>query len=395
MTTLDRNLSRLPGNGGELRGFLESLPDPLPGYEIMSAASGEPTARFEGVYLHSPYAPASEARRLVEAELKGKPVGLCVFQGFGLGYQVEAFLSAFPESAAVVIEPDIPLFIEAMKHRDLSPILSSDRVKFLFNVQPQAVSGYLPENLAGELHVFKLRSLYARNKEYFQETDTAIKQYCSRKEINRNTLKRFGTLWVKNLVTNLHCFGSSRPVSSLAGVFKGIPAVVCAAGPSLDTILPVLPEIRERCLLIAVDTSLRGLRASGLSADFTVVVDPQYLNTRHIDRCGDHAGILVSESSTHPRVFRMVNGVRYFGGSLFPLGKRIEREIGSYGKLGAGGSVATSAWDLARILGCSPICMAGLDLSFPKNQTHYKGSFFEERAISECARYMQVETFSL
>jgi hypothetical protein len=330
----------------------------------------------------------------VETELRGKPVGLCLFQGFGLGYQIEAFMEIFPESAVIILEPDLPLFIEAMRHRDLSTILSSPLVRFLLGIEPETVTQYLPENPTGELHVFKLRSVYLKDREYYRKADERIGQYSARREINRNTLRRFGTLWVKNLVMNLPTFGASEAVSSLVGIFTGTPAVVCAAGPSLDSVLPRLAEFRERCLLIAVDTSLRGLASQGLSADFTVVVDPQYLNTRHIDRSRRSTGILVSESSTHPRVFRLISGKRYFGGSLFPLGIRIEREFGSYGKLGAGGSVATSAWDLARILGCSPIFMAGLDLSFPKNQTHYRGSFFEERAYSENARCHPVETAS-
>ncbi len=65
---------------------------------------------------------------------------------------------------------------------------------------------------------------------------------------------------------------------------------------------------------------------------------------------------------------------------MFPLGKKYEEGSFIRGKIGAGGSVSTTAWDFARIAGCSPIIFAGLDLSYPDKLTHFKGSFFEERA---------------
>jgi hypothetical protein len=63
--------------------------------------------------------------------------------------------------------------------------------------------------------------------------------------------------------------------------------------------------------------------------------------------------------------------------SYFPLGQYFEQITGIKGKLGAGGSVATTAWDLARFLGARPVFMGGLDLGYPAAATHFKGAFFE------------------
>jgi hypothetical protein len=65
------------------------------------------------------------------------------------------------------------------------------------------------------------------------------------------------------------------------------------------------------------------------------------------------------------------------------------------GELGAGGSVATTAWDFARILGPSSIWIAGLDLAFPDLKTHFKGALFEDRALSDSGRVVPTETWSV
>jgi DNA-binding transcriptional MerR regulator len=162
-------------------------------------------------------------------------------------------------------------------------------------------------------------------------------------------------------------------------LFEGMPILVVAAGPSLDELAPLLPQLARRMPIIAVDTSLRAVRGAGVEPDILTVVDPQYWNTRHLDRQALSSTLLVSESSTHPIIFRRPLGRLFFGGSIFPLGQFLETEHGARFKLGAGGSVATTAWDLARVLGAAEVYMAGLDLGFPDSRTHYSGSYFEER----------------
>jgi hypothetical protein len=69
----------------------------------------------------------------------------------------------------------------------------------------------------------------------------------------------------------------------------------------------------------------------------------------------------------------------------------IEKQVDPKGRLGAGGSVATTAWDFARILGGSEIWIAGLDLAYPNLKTHFRGARFEERANSLSGRFNPAE----
>jgi hypothetical protein len=142
-----------------------------------------------------------------------------------------------------------------------------------------------------------------------------------------------------------------------------------------------------------VDTSLRFLLRNGVDPDFALVLDPQFWNNRHLDRCAGERTRLIAESAVYPPVLRLPFKEMYLCGSLFPLGAFIEQRVDPKGTLGAGGSVATSAWDFCRTLGARQIWIAGLDLAFPGLKTHFRGARFEEKALAESGRLNPAETW--
>jgi hypothetical protein len=173
-----------------------------------------------------------------------------------------------------------------------------------------------------------------------------------------------------------------------------MPALLVAAGPSLDETAPLLSRFAGRAVVVAVDTALKPLLRAGAAPDFVLVVDPQFWNLRHLDRAPAPASCLIAESAVYPAVMRHPFGRAFLCSSLFPLGKFIENRVDPKGALGTGGSVATTAWDFARILGTESLWLAGLDLSFPLLKTHFKGAAFEERALVLSCRLFPAETRS-
>ena len=360
-----------------------------PDFVSETSAGGAPTARLAGKLIHSRRDPEHEAQRLVESCTDSATVA--IFYGLGLGYQVEQFLNRCAEGIAVVIEPEVALLRAALETRNLEPLLDNQRVKFLVAEDPDALALILRHHEHRPVQTVRLRSVYQRNQTYYQRLDAVQQQFNARRDINSNTLRRFAGVWIRNLSRNIPLLARTAGVSVAAERFSDTPALMLAAGPSLDLILPHITALRRRALIIAVDTAAAALAAAGVTPDLLVVVDPQWWNTRHLDRLQLNGTIVVSESSTHPRVFRLLAAPPLFAASLFPLGRYLEQSTLVSGTLGAGGSVSTSAWDLARILGCRPIYCAGLDLGFPLQRTHCSGSFFEERAHTLSARTRPAE----
>ncbi len=391
MKYFDRNLRTLKRSHQDFNLPLDELPGDEHGVEIIEAASGEVTAVREGILLHSKLDPRREARRLI-ANLDHREC--VVFFGFGLGFYVEEYLSANPKGAAIVVEPDPVFFKTALAARNLTGVLESPGLSLVLGAEPDALGMVLNSVPFSHPGVVAPRSLVRFHEEYFGRLNQVIESFVSRREVNRNTLKRFGKRWVRNLAANLHHLPVARRLKTLEGRFPNIPALVLAAGPSLDSVIEYLPALSKRFLLFAVDTSLRAVLRAGVAPDFLVVVDPQYWNFRHLDGCSTAPTVLITESATYPAVFRRPYRAVFLGASIFPLGTALETGLGDFGVLGAGGSVATSAWDAARQMGCSPIYSAGLDLGYPGANTHFKGGRFEELQMCSSTRFLPAEAAS-
>jgi hypothetical protein len=346
-----------------------------------AAASGETSARTaSGAWLHSSRDPRAEARRLAAASL-GPGVDAALVLGLGLGYGAEACLEAGAD-AVIVCEAEAASLKAAFCLRDLSALIADERLGLVVGGDPEAVITALELSRANRACILEIKAATAAYPEWFERARLAAGRWNAKGTVNENTLRRFGRLWVRNLARNLDRAASSPGVERLEGLFAGMPALVLAAGPSLDLMLPRARELSRRALVVCVDTALRSLLRFGLEPDFLVVVDPQYWNWRHLAGLESAGSFLVSEAAAWPAVFRATHRGAFLGGSLFPLGRRIESFSGEKGRLGAGGSVATSAWDLCRIMGCAPVWMAGLDLSYPDGRTHAAASLFEQRALA-------------
>lgn len=394
MTFLTNNIKLLLEQN---RGLTEKVFDSIPlnqDVAVKTTPSGFPTALYKNNYIHSRHNPYKEAENIITAQVP-ENVSICIFYGLGLGYLPETFISRYPEIPCLIIEPDLSFFKTALSARNLQTLLTHKNIHFLLRAEPEQVAAILEKYPLSCVHIIKLRSMFNKNDEYYARVDYVIEYFLKKREINKNTLQRFGKLWLKNMCANMKIIAKAAGINNLALACKGFPALIIAAGPSLNQILPFLKELAQRMIIIAVDTSLSICQAYGIDPDFVIIADPQYWNTRHLDYARSGPYICISESATHPRIFRIMKGPVFMGSSLFPLGRYIESIIGEKGKLGAGGSVATSAWDFARIIGADPIYAAGLDLGFPFKNTHFKGSYFEEGFHLLCSRFLTADAMSL
>ena len=399
MTVLEKNLealeSRFPGLGAELHDY--PAPPELP--EFFLSRSGAVTARWKGFTLASTFDPVAEAQKLlpeVDAEVDFAVVG-----GFGLGFVPLALLERYPDLPVLVAEPSPWWLGRLMEEIDLTSMLENPRLSLMLGGNPSQIGTYLSKFVCRKVSWLPLRSLVPLFGDWLTGVGRALDNFQAMTRVNQATLERFGPLWLRNLSRNEEALGDETRVSptaveALRSLAPGCRVVVAAAGPSLFLLLGTLKKYRKRFILISVDTAWATLKSAGLVADFLVIMDGQYWNARHVDGPVDPPTGIVSELVGHPSTLRLAPERLFLASSSVPFLR--ERELSSWGDLGvlkSGGSVATSAWSLALLLGAAEVAFAGLDLGYPSGGTHVRGSQFEERAHRLARRTSPAETLAL
>lgn len=356
-------------------------------YRLESARNGETTASRNGRALHSRFDPTKEAVRTA-AQIPDT-AAIVVLGGLALAYVAEALIEAAPERRLIIADADPQMPAVADQARNIRGLIENPSVSILAGGNPEDISELLRGGPSGaEVHYLEWKPSAALYPEWYQELRNILGETIRRREVNARTLDRFGPLWVRNLAANGSAIARGLSLAPWENRFRDIPALILAGGPSLENILPHLKILRENHLIIAVDTAMPAVLRSGVIPDIVAAVDPQYWNTRHLDRCTESTGnvLILAESATHPAVFRKLKGRPWLTRTRFPLGTLLEDAAGIEGELKAGGSVATAAWDLARHLGCTPMSIAGLDLGFPGGRTHYSGSLSRELPLKSGCR---------
>jgi len=165
---------------------------------------------------------------------------------------------------------------------------------------------------------------------------------------------------------------------------------VVAGGPTLEKSIDYLKNNQDGLIIIAVDTAYKYLIKNGINVDIITTIDPQYLNYKYLENARITNEIIVTDSSTYYKIFHLTEPNKYFiGNSIFLVTNYFINE--DRGSLGAGGSVATTAFDVARIIGAKNIILIGLDLSYPERKTHFRGAFFESNFITTSNYFKPVE----
>ncbi len=342
--------------------------------------------------LHSFYNPQKEAENLA---LTAKNSENLIFESFGLGYLVVECAKKFPQKSFVVLEPDLNHFLAAMVFLDWSAVFEIKNLILALSCTPEQAITLINQFSMEESSIFCVKSQISHAQDYYSVLNELIERNKNQQKINNSTLEKFGPLWIKNSIKNLRTVFFANSILPYKNEGKNLPFVVIAAGPTLEEILPFLAEIKNRAVLVAVDTALKACLTVNVEPDFIILTDPQYWAYMHIAGLSSKSSILITEASVLPCVFRFDCKKILACTSNFFLEQYFEQISFSKGTLISGGSVASTAWNFCEFCGAKEIFTAGLDLSFPDKKTHIKGSQFEEKIHTSSTKIKSAQTQSL
>lgn len=361
----------------------------------VSVPAPDPSGRAgQRLYLHSRVDPEDEARRFAESVDVGD--NFCyIVGGFGLGHHVKALHARLKGDAFLLVtEPNLHLLKAALQSVDLADLFKGDRCVLLTQADKGEVQTRLEphstlmmlgaqfvqhppsERVAGAFHA-AMRKILADHMTYCR--------------MSLVTIVANARITCRNIANNLPRYVSTPPIDPLRDRFKGFPAVIVSAGPSLRRNIDHLAAMKGRAVIIAVQTTYKTLLGRGIVPDFVTSLDYHQISKRFfegIDEFGETHLVAEPKATWHV--------LDTFRGRVSMLDNAFARsllgdELGARGGMKAGSTVAHLALYLAIYMGCEPIAMIGQDLGFTDHVYYVPGVAQHEVWRPELNRFNTIE----
>lgn len=360
-------------------------------YRTEASRAGEPTLIWktgnQDFYIHSKFNPAAEAVKLVgKHDLNNEHI---ILFGLGLGYHLEQImLNKAPDARVLLVEPDIEIVYHSLNYLNWAALLN--RPDFFYfvggdtNVLASTVEEFVNVVTFDRLEVINLPSEVRFNAEFFGAAQELIDNEIRSLLYDFKTRIAEQAVVPRNVLKNTANLLHTRPVRALKEKFKGSPAIIVSAGPSLDKNIFHLKKIRDRAVIICVDTALKPLLNRGIQPHFTVTADPSFKNYLHLQ--GTETGIryfLAAETGISTQVYKDFSKHIFTVSLGKPIVKMLEQNIGEIGEVDAWGSVISLAVNFAIYMGLGPIVFLGQDFAFTGMRNHCRGTSWEEKWLED------------
>lgn len=326
--------------------------------------------------LNSLYYPTQEAKKWVEQyNFKNLNNVISMF-GFGNGIFARAIIEKMGENDTLLIyEPCAEIFYHVLNYYDITDILNNKRVsisikdinEFEFHNSLQAVMNIT--NISSQI-----MCVYPQYDKIFIESCITfwkeIQDTYNHTKLNINTEIIFGKRFIDNILNNIRFIHNSNTLLELKeNLPKDIPAIVVAAGPSVEKNINELKRAKGKAIIFAVDRILDYLLDSGVEPDFIVTIDP-IKPLEYFTRREDLDIPLICFLESNHEILNCHAGRKIIcncGGFLESVYKDANKIPP---RMNSSASVATVAFTACIHLGYEKIILVGQDLAYDGEYSH-------------------------
>jgi hypothetical protein len=298
------------------------------------------------------------------------------------------------ESFLVIIEPNLSFFNYALNKKDLSFFKSLNVILFADDLKNFS---FFLDNLFSTSLIYFLKNIKFYFTYYYREynVEACISIVRSVKEVAQYKAMIYGNSVEDSLTGFKHNMGNidqllrAKDVSYLKNLFENKPAIVVAAGPSLNKNIDQLKKMKNKAVIIAVDTIASRLCDEGIIPDFICSIEREietytyfYENKKYPIET-----TLVGPLLLYPKIFE-----EFSGDIVIPMRENVGEYIwlqeifGLSGdnSIGIGLSCAHVAFGFAEHIGASPIVLIGQDLAFgeSKEESHAGGTIYDNKEFT-------------
>lgn len=368
-------------------------------FQIEETRRGDKTISIEKdnrkLYLHSRYNPIREAEAIIEEYEGIEPDTTVIFYGTGLGYHIDLFLQKHPDINYYIYEPIPEMLYTYLSYNSLKrlpslklkDIILADNeldIKKFFNQLVDKASGkYIHVVLSSHKNIFTEE--YERFLELFKET---IKD----KKTSIGTNLAFQERWILNSMKNFkEVLNTPNILLEKKGAFKSKPAILVAAGPSLNEEIENLKQIKEKGLayIFSVGSAINTLIHNNIYPDITCGYDPRQANLKVYNKIIENNIIkipLIFGTSVADEIVEYYPGVKYHMVTSQDTVSNyyLQNQNGkSISIVHDAPSIAVVTLQLLYELGFSPIILAGQNLAYKDKKRHSEGVHYSKDVTDE------------
>ncbi len=341
------------------------------------------SARLDGRLLASRRRPREEAERFA-AGVDVSTAGGIVVLGFGLGYHLDAISKRVKNTAMLVVfEPDLGLLRAVFERIDCREWLLNTPTVIV--TEPDD-AGAISDATQKRIVMLAMGVTVVQHPASEQRLGADARSFSDQllRVVNAMRTNVITTLvqmdvTLRNVLMNLDHYVTGGRINELKGAATGFPGIVVSAGPSLRRNIALLkdPRVRERCVIVAVQTVLKPLLREGIRPHFVTALDFHEISGRFYEGLtpADVEGItLIAEPKANAAITEGFPGpVRMLRDENLELLLGEARSRG-HDMLPSGATVAHLAYGVARYLGCDPVILMGQDLAFSDGQYYAPGA---------------------
>ncbi|WP_018249187.1 motility associated factor glycosyltransferase family protein [Orenia marismortui] len=356
--------------------------------KILKSRTGNFTLEAETIFnnkilLHSKYNPIKEAERFVKTNsLKGFKEIILV--GFGFGYHVEKILSRLNNNQHLnIIIPNLDVFKLALEKRNLVNVLGNKQVNIILEKEKKLLLRKIQSLLEKFSSEDSKVISHQQSIKIIPKSFLFLKDIMEEIKINQKSQKRFSEVISNNIINNIEELNRSIGVKEFKSTFEEVPIFIVSAGPSLNNNIKDLKLVKDKGIIISVDTSVPLLLDNHIYPDFIVTIDPVQTSYSRFYKEIKGIGIpLVYSMGANHELVKGYSGPKIVGLSKQDISmNKINSEVDK-GRIETNNTVAITALDFARILGGNPIIFVGQDFAFSQEGvTHASSVFSEERKV--------------
>lgn len=366
---------------------------------VEQAKTGVPTMKViqdgKTQYLQSKYDPEKEAQRFA-GKFAEEPIHYVLFVGIGTAYHIEAFMEDHPDAKFAIYETNEEVLHAYLSNFRLDRLPVRNLLKIFTGIDQKQVTVEVQQLLAQSNNVLKIITLPVYEKMYGEQVNgilekalEAIKNKHSSLTTNVAFQKRWTINSIKNFPTVLQTPNILHDIDRSA--FEGKPAIIVAAGPSLNEEFENLRYIKEHGLayIFSVGSAINALIEQGIYPDAACTYDPTERNQVVFTKLKDKG---IKEI---PLIFGSSVGyetLQNYPGSLFHMLTNQDTIAPNYlehsdqiNVVSDGPSIAVMTFQLLAQLGCSQIILVGQNLAYQNNKRYAEGIQYDhvENELSE------------